>query len=149
MKQLKLIITSSLTMAMLSACGTSTVVAPSQNSALNSITDSNGKEKSGYMQQGLDSWLKDDWTPTMEQNEEIRTKYMDKVEPKSSKAMSKDEATVEGQEETTEVKYVEKKDKNFTLQEYVDKSAAYFEVQERDLEGSNVKKMQSMPVIGK
>jgi hypothetical protein len=60
MKQLNLIIASSLTIALLSACGTSTGITPSQNSALNSISDSNGKEKSGYMQQGLDSWLKDD-----------------------------------------------------------------------------------------
>lgn len=139
MKQLKLIITISSTLLLFTACGSSTPVAPSQNSALNSITDSNGKEKSGYMQQGLDSWLEDDWTPTVEQDKEVRTKYMEKVESNSSKENVG----------STEVQYVEKKNKNFTLQEYVDKSAAYFKAHPNDDANSNVEKLNSMPAIGK
>jgi len=137
-------------MLLLSACGSSPAVAPSQNSALNSITDSNGKEKSGYMQQGLDSWLEDDWTPTVEQNKEIRTKYMEKVESNSSKPTSTKETITTGEvkNKSAKTQYVESKNRNFTLQEYVDKAGVYFEAQERDYSTSNVEKMKSMPVIG-
>ena len=85
------------------------------------------------MQQGLDSWLEDDWKPKVEQNKEIQSKYMQKSK------------TQEG----TQEEYVEKQNKPFTLQEYVDKTSAYFEAQERDLENSNIEKMKKMPVIGK
>jgi hypothetical protein len=49
----------------------------------------------------------------------------------------------------SEVKYVEKSDRNFTLQEYVDKAGAYMEDKEPTSGTSNVKKLESMPVIGK
>jgi len=152
MKQLNLIITSTVAAVLLSACGGSTGVAPSQNDALNSISNSKGKEKSGYMQKSLDSWLKDDWTPTVEKNEEIREKYMEKVsvEDEKGEVVTSTETTeVVAQKETqTKTKYVEKKDKSFTLQEYVDKAGAYLEVQESNPEESNVEKMNKMPVIG-
>jgi len=162
MKQLNLIITSILTTVVLSACGSSTGVTPSQNDTLNSISNSKGKEKAGFMQRALDSWLKDDWTPKVEQNEEIRSKYMEKVEKEVPHKVSATEITTKEQlqentpeklsqkdsAQTTETTYVEKKEKYPTLQEYLDKADAYFEAQERDLSNSNVEKMKKMPVIG-
>lgn len=133
MKHLYLTITTTTLILLLTSCGNSTSVAPSQNDALNTISNSNGKEKSGYMQKGLDSWLVNDWKPKVEQNKEIQSKYMQKSK------------TQEG----TQEEYVEKQNKPFTLQEYVDKTSAYFEAQERDLENSNIEKMKKMPVIGK
>ena len=147
----------------MTACGTSKSVAPSQNSALNNISNSNGKAKTGYMQSGLDSWLKDEWTPVVEKDEEIREKYMEKVESQPSKSVTTTKiTTIEELNQNTsqelskksaakskDVKYVEKTDKYPTLQEYLDKADVYFESQERDPSKSNVKKMESMPVIGK
>jgi len=51
---------------------------PSQNKALNTIAGKTEKTKSGYMQQALDSWIKDEWTPTVEKNEVIKKKNEDK-----------------------------------------------------------------------
>jgi 16S rRNA C967 or C1407 C5-methylase (RsmB/RsmF family) len=162
MKQLNLIITSTVTVVLLLGCGNSTGVAPSQNSALNSISPTKAKSN-GYIQEGLDSWLEEDWTPTVEKNEEVRTKYMEKVEIEAPKEVTATQITTKKELEENssqklsqknsleiqkEVKYVEKKDKYPTLQEYLDKADAYFEAQERDLENSHIEKMKKMPVIG-
>ena len=158
MKQLIIITASVLGLVGLAGCGASSSVAPSQNSALNSISDSKGKEKSGWMQNGLDSWLSEEWTPVVEKNPEIRQKYMEvEKTPKNASVVSTSQSnttttqvSVKKEELTKkEVKYVEKKNKFPTLQEYLDKADVYFEAQERDYENSNVEKMKSMPVIGK
>ena len=107
------------------------------------------------MQKSLDSWLKDDWTPTVAKDEEIQKKYMKKstvskneeenetVETKTTKS-----ETVKENETLDEISY-EDDESSFTLQEYVDKAAAYFKAHPHDYENSNVRKLEQMPVIGK
>jgi len=121
-----------LSIIFLNGCSHSSPVAPSQNSALNSISNSNGNKKAGYMQKSMDRWLKNDWTPTVSKNKEIQKKYMKK------------EKTSDGK-----VKYIERKDRAFKLQEYVDKATAYRKAHPNDYNNSNVRKLESMPVIGK
>jgi hypothetical protein len=65
-----------LTAFALGACSHSTMVAPSQNSALNSVSNST-QEKSGIMQKSLDNWLEKDWTPTVTKDEVVKEKYSD------------------------------------------------------------------------
>jgi len=128
---MKQLITTTLTASLfilLSGCATDAPVAPSQNSDLNKISNSNGKTKPGIMQKSLDSWLKNEWTPTVNKDKKVQKKYLKKEDGK---------------------KYVEKKDRNFTLQEYVDKAEAYSKEHPSDGKKSNVKKLESMPVIGK
>jgi len=134
MKHLYTAITSSTLVLLLASCGSSAPLAPSQNDALNKISNSKGKEKSSYMQQGLDSWLEEEWKPIVEQNVEIQDKYMQKVESTKSQV---------------EEKYVEKKNKTFTLQEYADKANAYNKREKKKLEESHAEKLKEMPVIGK
>ena len=114
----------------LSGCTNSSQnITPSQNSALNSISKSNaGTEKKGAMQKSLDSWLQEDWTPTVSKDKEIQKKYMQEEKSKH---------------------FVDKKERNFTLQEYVDKASAYMKAKPNDYNSSNVHKLKSLPVIGK
>ncbi len=121
-----------------SGCATKAPAAPSQNSDLNKISNSNGKAKSGFIQKNLDNWLKNEWTPTINKDKKVQNKYMKKVAIKR-----------ENSSNDTEKKYVEDKERNFTLQEYVDKAAAYSKAHPSDGKDSNVKKLESMPVIGK
>jgi hypothetical protein len=146
MKQL-IIITNTLTaLFLLSGCGSSKVVAPSQNSALNNISKSSAaKEKKGAMQNTLDNWLHDTWEPTVSKDPEIQKKYMKKVEKTSTKEKSHNSDS----QNISKTNYVEKEDKPFTLQEYVDKAKAYMKAKPNDYEHSNVKKVESLPVIGK
>ena len=146
MKQL-IIITNTLTaLVLLSGCGSSKTVAPSQNSALNSISKSTAAtDKKGAMQNSLDNWLSTDWEPTVSKDPKIQKKYMKKVEERSTKEKSQNSDT----ESISKTNYVEKEDKPFTLQEYVDKAEAYMKAKPNDYEHSNVKKVESLPVIGK
>lgn len=92
-------------------------VNPSQNKALNSVNGKKEKSQSGYMQQAVDKWLEEDWTPRVEKNEAI-------------KKANKDE------------------DREFTLQEYVDKIVIYNKELNATFEDSHTQKVNSMPVIG-
>jgi len=157
MKQLIIISQALLTLSFFSGCvANSTATPPSQNKTLNSITKSNAaKEKDGAMQRSLDNWLHNDWSPTVAKNKEVQEKYMEieKVQ-ESTKTTSIKENTNNIDKKTTSkkkttVKYVEKEDRPFTLQEYVDKAAAYIEEKPNDYENSNVKKLESLPAIGK
>ena len=143
MKQLILKNTPILSLLILSACGTTPTVAPSQNTALNSISSSNAQngKKAGFMQNSLDSWTKDEWKPKVEANPEIQKKYME-VDNNATAINSE-------KSDKKEVVYKEKEDKAFTLQELVDKTGAYLDATPSDGSESNVKKMESMPVIGK
>jgi len=137
-----LITTISLTIlgsSLMTGCSYLSSDAPSNNSALNSISNSNGKAKDGVMQKMMDSWFSNDWTPTISKDKTIQKKYMRK--DGSTKTVYKD-----GREE---IHYVEKDDKPFTLQEYVDKASVYRKAHPNDYENSNVKKLESMPIIGK
>lgn len=134
----------------LNSCSSNSSVAPSQNSALNSVSNSSGKEKSGYMQKAMEGWIKDDWTPSVSKDKEIQEKYMKKVEtPALSADKNEKKSIVKEKSSDTTVKYVEDTNKSFTLQEYVDKAAVYQKSHPSDYENSNVKKLDSMPVIGK
>ena len=138
MKQLIIISHSFLALTLLSGCASKTQTSPSQNSALNSVSKSSAAKKhEGVMQKSLDSWLKDDWEPTVSKDKEIQKKYMQKKEDKTLV------------NDTKESHFVDKKNKNFTIQEYVDKAAAYRKAHPNDYEHSNVRKLESMPVIGK
>jgi len=95
------------------------------------------------MQHSLDSWLHEDWEPTISKDKEIQKKYM--KEEKEVKSNSSKTSV----EETKESHFVDKEDKNFTLQEYVDKAGAYMKAKPNDYNSSNVHKLESMPVIGK
>lgn len=156
MKHLYTIILTTTTVFTLSSCAHSAPVAPSQNDALNKISNSKGKEKKGYMQEGLDTWLEKDWMPAVSADTNVQEKYMQKnenvkvhtittqeeLEANSSKKLST-------QSQKSEVKYVEKPNKPFTLQEYVDKTEAYMRARKVDVNNSHVEKLNSMPVIGK
>jgi|FLOH01.1.fsa_nt_gi hypothetical protein len=138
-------------MFILNSCSSNSNVAPSQNSALNSVSNSNGKAKSGYMQKAMEGWFESEWTPTVSKDKEIQEKYMKKVENSAvSEEMATQEKDITKTEITdTKVEYIEDKDRDFTLQEYVDKAAVYTKSHPADYESSNVKKLESMPVIGK
>ena len=131
--------------------------APSQNRALNSVSNSKGKAKDGYMQKTMETWFANDWTPTVSKDKEIQKKYMRKDNTNGvsqDKEIQQEYIRRDGSTKTVykdgreEVHYVEKDDKPFTLQEYVDKAAAYRKAHPNDYEHSNVKKLESMPVIG-
>jgi len=135
----------------MSACGGSNTPTPTKNKALSSVSPTSATKDGGFMQHGLDNWLKDDWTPTVEKDPTIRKKYMKAEKQESvSKSNTLEDATESStssiEQETT---YVEDKERNFTLQEYVDKAGAYMKAHENDNIESNVEKMNSMPVIGK
>jgi len=93
------------------------------------------------MQKSLDSWLHDDWEPTVSKDKEIQKKYM-----KEEKVQENVKPSVN---ETQESHFVDKENKNFTIQEYIDKASAYMKAKPNDYNSSNVKKLESMPIIGK
>lgn len=141
MKQkLKITTAIGITLVSLLGCATGGSVAPSQNESLNVISPSGKQQKAGAMQHSLDSWLKDDWEPTVKKDETIRKKYMKEKVVETEKTNGK---------KKTKVVYEEDNNKSFTLQEYVDKAAAYRKAHPNDYEHSNVKKLEAMPVIGK
>lgn len=57
---------------LLTSCSKVDGANPSQNKALNAVAGKQEKEQSGFMQQALDNWVKEDWTPTVEKNETIK-----------------------------------------------------------------------------
>lgn len=81
MKNLNIILIAILSLLSLTACSsTKSDVNPSQNEALNSVTKSNvQKKKDASMQKSLDAWLKNEWTPTVEKDELIKTKNQDET----------------------------------------------------------------------
>ena len=145
MKQLIPISQLIITAFFLTSCASSkTEVAPSQNTALNSISKSNAAtKKEGAMQKSLDAWLHDDWEATVSKDKKIQKKYM------KEEKVQQNEQTQTSANETKESHFVDKEDKNFTLQEYVDKASAYMKAKPNDYNSSNVHKLESMPVIGK
>lgn len=117
MKKIITATTVTFTAFLLCACSIDKVVNPSQNSALNSVTSST-KEKSGAMQSSLDNWMETKWTPSVENNPEIKEKYSDK-------------------------------ERDFKLQEYVEKAELYAKENNESDGDSHVEKINSLPVIGK
>ncbi|MBL0708711.1 MAG: hypothetical protein JJW00_06665 [Sulfurimonas sp.] len=118
MKNLNITITTSILLLSLSACSSKTATSPSQNEALNSVTNTTAqKEKDGIMQRSMDSWIKDEWTPKTQKDEKVKT-------------LDKDES------------------RDFKIQEYVDKSQTYLKDSDAKETQSHTKKVNSLPVIG-
>ena len=136
MKQLILKHSIFLSLVLFTACSTSQDISPSQNSALNKISKSNATTDKGSMQSLLDNFLQNEWTETLSKDKEIQKEYMQEIEVTDANG-------------TVSKKYVEKEDKPFSIQEYVDKRAAYIKAHPSDHNKSNVHKLEMMPVIGK
>lgn len=146
-----------LAVILLSACSKVEGVNPSQNEALNGIAGKKEK-KSGYMQQKLDKWLNEEWSPLVEgtepptgdtavkiiEGEDGTAKLVEAKTGTPLKKMTNEE--VIKQKEMQE-KYSDE-DRNFTLQEYVDKMALYNSTHASDENESHAQKINSIPVIG-
>ncbi len=133
MKQLINKILISLSLVSMIGCTPSPTVAPTQNSALNKISNSNAKKKKSYfLQNQFDYFVNKELTPTVIKDKEIQKKYMDKVVDKK----------------TGKVTYKDKKSDYFTLQETCDKISTYMRENPSDYNKSNVHKLEMMPVIG-
>jgi len=159
MKKLTQTTLTALTLVALSACSYTNAPSESQNKALNSVSGDSHPEKKGAMQNSLDTWLSQDWSPTVEKDENIQKKYMKPEEKKvvsSTHTNTKEVAPAQESKQEVpkvakkeEVKYVEDPDKHFTLQEYADKAGAYMKAHENDpKKPSGVEKMSKMPGIG-
>lgn len=48
------------------------IITPTKNEALNKVSPSNQEKTDGAMQKSLDNWLKTDWTPTVQKDEQIK-----------------------------------------------------------------------------
>jgi hypothetical protein len=59
------------TLIIFTACQKVDGVNPSQNKALNAISGKKEK-KSGYMQNALNNWINNEWTPAVEKDETIK-----------------------------------------------------------------------------
>ncbi|MFA5233103.1 MAG: hypothetical protein WC390_01795 [Sulfurimonas sp.] len=143
---------------LLTSCSKVDGANPSQNEALNSIAGKKEKEQSGFMQQKLDKWLSEEWSPAVAgtkpptgdtavkiiENENGTAKLIETKTGTLLKEMTKEE--VKKQKEVQE-KYADE-DRKFTLQEYIDKMAVYNSTHISDEEESHTKKISSMPVIG-
>ncbi|MCK4737907.1 MAG: hypothetical protein KAT10_05035 [Sulfurimonas sp.] len=130
---------------------------PSQNKVLNAVGGKKEK-KPALMQNLLDEWLKNEWSPTVSGTEAPTGETTVKIVPNEDgsaklveaktgvvlKEMTKEQ--VKKQKEVQE-KYKEK-DRNFTLQEYIDKMAVYNSTHVSDEKNSHTKKMSTLPVIG-
>ncbi len=99
--------------------------APSQNSALKSISPSGSQKNTpSAIQNSLDSWLRDDWEPAQKKNQE--------------------------KEKSLHVKEKEKNSSSFKLQSYVNKWEKYNkEKASEPKKPSHVEMINSLPAIGK
>lgn len=119
MNNFKLIIIGITSVLNFTSCSSNHAFSPSKNVELNNITKSTAEKKSiGSMQQSLDRWLENEWTPKVEENSTIKFKNQDK-------------------------------DRDFTLQEYIDKSKVYMRESNSTTQDSHYQKVKSLPVIGK
>ena len=155
---MKNIIVTISTLILFSACSKVDGVNPSQNRTLSAIAGKKEKEKSGYMQQALDKWLNEEWSPMVEGTEppkgETAVRMIENsdgtaklVETKTGvllKEMSEEDLK---RQKEVQSKYNDE-DREFTLQEYIDKMAVYNNMHTSDEKNSHVKKIDAMPVIG-
>ena len=125
--------------SLLIGCTSKPSVSPSQNSALSNITNSNKTEKNGYMQKSLDSWLKNDWEPTLQAEE----KHSQKVQKKRDVVIQEEKIAPIKEKNST------KDDESFTLQKYVDKASIYMKAKKTDEKSAHYKQIESLPAIGK
>lgn len=139
------------------ACSKVDGVNPSQNKVVNAVAGKKEK-KPALMQNLLDDWLKNEWSPTVSGTEAPTGDTTVKIVPNEDgsaklvevktgivlKEMTK--VQVEKQKEV-QAKYQEE-DRDFTLQEYIDKMAVYNSTHVSDEKDSHTKKINAMPVIG-
>jgi len=139
------------------ACSKVDGVNPSKNKTLNIVAGKKEK-KPALMQNLLDDWLKNEWSPTVSgtkiptgdtkikiiPNEDGTAKLVNAKTNVVLKEMTKEQ--FEKQKEVEE-KYKEE-DRDFTLQEYIDKMIVYNNTHISDEKSSHSNKINSMPVIG-
>jgi len=143
---------------MLNSCSQVDGANPSQNKVLNAISGKKEK-KAAFMQNALDNWLKNEWSPTVSGTKAPKAQTKVKIVPNvdgSAKLVEVKtglilkEITKEQVKKQKEVKIKYKDgDRNFTLQEYVDKLSVYNSTHTSDEKNSHTNKINSMPVIGK
>ena len=106
-------------------------MSPSQNKALNSISNSNAdRGKNGYMQRSIDKIQKED-----------------KSTKKTKESIDNETKQKEITDSVKKEKIREKKSEDkYTLQYYFDKTATYLNSKEKTT--SHKEKMDKMPVIG-
>ena len=131
MIQLIKIFVITLSLLFLIACSSHTQNTNVKSYDLDNVSPTVTKEEVGFMQSIYNDFIDNEWEPTISKNESVREKYMKK----------------DGN--STEMKYVEDNSNAFTLQEYVDKAAAYSGEKINDENSSNVHRLEQMPVIGK
>lgn len=144
---------------MMNSCSQVDGANPSQNKTVNAIAGKKETKRSGYMQQALDKWLAEEWSPLVSGTQAPTGDTKVKIIPKDDgsatlveadtgvvlKEMTKEQ--VQRQKEV-QAKYKED-DRPFTLQEYVDKIAVYHSTTPSDPKNSHTTKINAMPVIGK
>jgi len=113
------------------SCKDTNAVSPSQNKALNSISNSNAdRGKNGYMQRSIDKIQKED-----------------KSTKKTKESIDNETKQKEITDSVKKEKIREKKSEDkYTLQYYFDKTATYLNSKEKTT--SHKEKMDKMPVIG-
>ena len=136
MKHLYIKFSALFVISLLIGCTSKPLVSPSQNNELSNITNSNKTLKNGYMQNSLNSWLKNDWEPT------IHIKEKKEIQ-ENTPVIVKEDVIIE-----KNIK-VKKESDSFTLQKYVDKASIYMKANETDKNNAHYKKIGSLPAIGK
>ena len=91
------------------------------------------------MQKSLDSWLKNDWEPTLQAEE----KHSQKVQKKRDVVIQEEKTAPIKEKNST------KDDESFTLQKYVDKASIYMKAKKTDEKSAHYKQIESLPAIGK
>ena len=118
--------------------------APSQNSALNSISPSatagDDHEEYRYIQKSTNTWIKEEWEPLTEQNQSDTNRNI------SDAKCTQTDANASSQDRDD--------NSSFTLQYYVDKAGVYLENKKRrdankTKEPSHTEKINTLPAIGK
>ncbi len=131
---------------------------PSQNRALNAVSGKKESDNSGFMQQKLDKWLKEEWSPIVEgttpPSGETSVKIVQKengtselIDVKTGALLKKMDKEETKREQELQSKYQDE-ERPFTLQEYIDKMERYNSRVSSDEKNSHVNKMGTMPVIG-
>lgn len=131
---------------------------PSQNQALNAVSGKKESDKNGFMQQKLDRWLKEEWSPIVEgttpPNGETSVKIVPKengtselIDVKTGAILKKMDKEETKREQELQAKYQDD-GRPFTLQEYIDKMERYNSRVSSDEKNSHVNKIDAMPVIG-
>ncbi|MDD3451660.1 hypothetical protein [Sulfurimonas sp.] len=143
---------------LLASCAKVDGANPSQNQALNAISGKKESDNSGFMQQKLDRWLKEEWSPITEgttpPNGETSVKIVPKengtselIDAKTGVLLKKMDKEETKREQELQAKYQDE-ERPFTLQEYIDKMERYNSRVSSDEKNSHVGKINAMPVIG-